>query len=122
MVGIHLPSVVSPHSPDAFEMSEHPCYHSWNAGYAFEEDESRDPFLLGHDMGFGECVCVCWSCVISGDEIHTPAQEAHGSESCSILPGVCFAVSGSDGEDLFFCVSSRKVLYVRYEYFYYKGW
>lgn len=54
-------------------MSEHACYHSWNAGYAFQEDESRDPFLLGHEMGLGDGVGVCWSCVIPGDEIHTPA-------------------------------------------------
>jgi hypothetical protein len=71
--GLHSPSVVSSHSADAFEMAQHPCYHSWDAGYAFQEDESRDPFLLCHYVGFGECVCVCWSAVVSGDEIHTPA-------------------------------------------------
>lgn len=47
----YSPSIVSAHSAYAFEVPEHPCYHAWDASYAFEEHESCDPFLFGHDLG-----------------------------------------------------------------------
>lgn len=33
--GRSLPAVVTFHSPEAVEVAEHACYHSWDTGDAF---------------------------------------------------------------------------------------
>jgi hypothetical protein len=93
-------------------VAEHSCYHAWHAGYTLQEDESRDPFLFGHDVAFGKVAAVGGGSV-SGDNVHSPAEYAHSSESDFILPGMGFPVGGSDGKDLFFRVSGQVKSHVR---------
>lgn len=66
------PPVIPLHSSDALEVSEHAGHHPGYTGDTLKKDKSCDPFLFGHRIRVRG---RNWICPVSGDKVHSPAEE-----------------------------------------------
>lgn len=101
-----LPSVVPLHTPQASQMSQHAPDHSWDTGDTFEEDKSREPFLLRHakpDVVFFAGRGMAISCY----QVHSPPQHSDGSKRHPVRPVLGFSVGNFDLAHLFFGIADR---------------
>ena len=94
-------------------MPQHPCYHAWDAGNAFEEHNADQPLSLVHRaevaipvlflvFGGGRVGVVV---AVAGAEVHAPAEDSNHCKGNFIRPGFGFPVGDYDAIHLLFGVA-----------------
>lgn len=89
-------------------MSQHAADHPGHAGYALEEDEPRQPFLLVHLEFGGKLLTGLWM-LVARHEIHAPSEHPHGAQSDPIRPVGRLAVCNLHSPHLIFRVPDSLV-------------
>lgn len=86
-------------------MSQHTSNHSWHTSNTLQEDESSEPFLLGH-LELGLMFFARRRMSVPGYKVHAPSKQSNGAESYPVCPVLRFPVSNCDPAHLFFGITS----------------